>query len=562
MARGTVRGPARSPSGQPVDTLPASGSTRPSATRPSSARARCTGSSQTASSARLRHRVRRPRAARRAACRAPAGRCPRRSGRGAAGPSCGGLAGQPPRARRGDRAASALRRAGRAHQRAQLHGRRRPARRGRLVLRAAARRASRRSAAVVAVGGYCDAGHQPGRRPGARWCPAPRAAARTRTRRPPPPVYSPTPGQRQQLARARAGTSPPCRSVIAGRRAVQPQRPARVAEPAPGPDRLAGRLGGQVGRARPAGQPLLVHRQHPAHRGLLEHELADHHAPGARLRAAPRQVAGVAANQSRSMRGACRAVGAARMSQSWRRRSWHSGGAAGRRTPDTATVRGDRRDRGKVGVPAAGGATGAPVISPRVCAWARAQSRRTPAVLHLLAAAGSCAVPARRRARRRRLGAGARRRLRRKRNGHRHAGAHGTGRQHPAARRCPPGHPGGPTAPAQHRRSTGGAPAARSVGGTGDSGRRRPAARPATAPPARPAGRPAAPRTAPAAGGVSAAAAPGRPDLPTAHRHVQLALHSVKNSYEPGEKPKFAALGRQLRRRLVQGGLLGRRPRW
>ena len=67
-----------------------------------------------------------------------------------------------------------------------------------------------------------------------------------------------------------------------GGRGVQPQRPARVAEPAPGPDRLPGGLGGQRGRCRPAAQPLLVDGQDPRHRRLLEHELRDQHRPRGR----------------------------------------------------------------------------------------------------------------------------------------------------------------------------------------------------------------------------------------------------------------------------------------
>lgn len=85
-------------------------------------------------------------------------------------------------------------------------------------------------------------------------------------------------------------TSVPLRYRL--RRAVQPQRTARM-WPAPGAYRLAGGLGGQIGGARPAGEPLLVHRQDPADGGLLEHELADHHTPGARFGAAPGQIARV-----------------------------------------------------------------------------------------------------------------------------------------------------------------------------------------------------------------------------------------------------------------------------
>ena len=72
-------------------------------------------------------------------------------------------------------------------------------------------------------------------------------------------------GQREQLrVFARYVAAVPFRY---GRcRAVQPQRAPGVAEPAPGAYGLTGRLGGEVGGARPAGEPLLVHRQHPVHR--------------------------------------------------------------------------------------------------------------------------------------------------------------------------------------------------------------------------------------------------------------------------------------------------------
>ena len=105
-------------------------------------------------------------------------------------------------------------------------------------------------------------------------------------------VYSPIPGSASSWrVLARYVAAVPFRYRLRG--PVQPQRAARIAEPAPGADRLAGRLGGQVGGAGPAGEPLLVHRQDPAHRGLLQHELADHHPPGARFGAAPGQIAGV-----------------------------------------------------------------------------------------------------------------------------------------------------------------------------------------------------------------------------------------------------------------------------
>ena len=77
------------------------------------------------------------------------------------------------------------------------------------------------------------------------------------------------------------------------RRPVQPQRPARVAQPAPGPDRLAGRRGGQGRRGRPALQPGAPRPADPRHRRLLQHELADHDRPRRGAGPAPGQVAGV-----------------------------------------------------------------------------------------------------------------------------------------------------------------------------------------------------------------------------------------------------------------------------
>ena len=56
------------------------------------------------------------------------------------------------------------------------------------------------------------------------------------------------PGQRQQVRVRRSGTSPPCLLDDRDGRRVQPQRPARVAEPAPGPHRLAGAGRDEVGR--------------------------------------------------------------------------------------------------------------------------------------------------------------------------------------------------------------------------------------------------------------------------------------------------------------------------
>ena len=77
------------------------------------------------------------------------------------------------------------------------------------------------------------------------------------------------------------------------RRRVQPQRPARVAEPAPGPDCLTARRRGKGCRRRPGGHPALEDGEHPCHRSLLEHELGDHHRPRGGAGAAPGKVARV-----------------------------------------------------------------------------------------------------------------------------------------------------------------------------------------------------------------------------------------------------------------------------
>ncbi len=200
------------------------------------------------------------------------------------------LARQPPRALRGDRAAVAGLALGRAHQRAQLHGGGGPAGRGRLVL-------GQQRAGQLPLGGgggvrrVLHARDRAGEDP-----------AHVRVQHGMPlPVGEGGDGGGRVLADAGQGqqlgvvgrhvTAVPFR--YGDRGAVQPQRAARVAEPAPGADGLAGRLRGQVGGARPAGQPLLVDGQHAAHRRLLQHELTDHHPPRAGLGTPPRQFAGV-----------------------------------------------------------------------------------------------------------------------------------------------------------------------------------------------------------------------------------------------------------------------------
>ncbi len=200
------------------------------------------------------------------------------------------LARQPPRALRGDRAAVARLALRRAHQRAQLHGGGGPPRGGRLVLR-------QQRPGQLALGGgggvrrVLNAGDRAGDDP-------PHIGVQHRV---PLTVGEGGHGggrvladarQRQQLrVVGRYVTAVPFRYRDGG--AVQPQGAARVTEPAPGPDRLAGRFRGQVGGARPAGQPLLVDGQDAVHRRLLEHELTDHHAPRPGLGAPPRQVTGV-----------------------------------------------------------------------------------------------------------------------------------------------------------------------------------------------------------------------------------------------------------------------------
>ena len=74
---------------------------------------------------------------------------------------------------------------------------------------------------------------------------------------------------------------------------LQPQRPARVAEPPPRGDDL--RRGGprERGDVRPHAHPVSPVRHHPTHLGLLAHHLAHQHAPRRRAPESPRQVAGV-----------------------------------------------------------------------------------------------------------------------------------------------------------------------------------------------------------------------------------------------------------------------------
>ena len=103
---------------------------------------------------RLRAPARPPRAARRGACRAPAGPCPRTSGRAAAAPSCAGLPGQPPGAL-GRRSGSVRSpRSSPCTPARRAPWRRPPSARPSRSSSGSRARASLRSAAVVAFGGY------------------------------------------------------------------------------------------------------------------------------------------------------------------------------------------------------------------------------------------------------------------------------------------------------------------------------------------------------------------------------------------------------------------------
>lgn len=202
----------------------------------------------------------------------------------------GGFPGQPPGAPFGDRAARAVLVLRGAHQRAQLHGGRRPAGRGQLLLREQctgqlALGRCRRGRRVLDAGR--GAGEDPPDIGVEDGMPLPVREGGHRGRR----VLTDS-GQREQLPMV-AGYIAAVSLRYRLRGPVQPQRAPRIAEPAPGADGLAGRLGREIGGARPAGQPPLVHGEHPADRGLLEHELADHHTPGTGLGAAPGEVAGV-----------------------------------------------------------------------------------------------------------------------------------------------------------------------------------------------------------------------------------------------------------------------------
>lgn len=110
-------------------------------------------------------------------------------------------------------------------------------------------------------------------------------------------------------------------------------------------------------------------------------------------------------------------------------------------------------------------------------------------------------------------------------NGHR-TGAHGPGGR-PGRTPLPSITPG----PTTSQTGITAVPGGRSVGGTGDSA----SGDPDTGDSATPAA------TAGGAADAGSRRLSAGTSVPTCHdTHVQLALHSVKNSYEPGEKPKFA----------------------
>ena len=74
---------------------------------------------------------------------------------------------------------------------------------------------------------------------------------------------------------------------------MQAQGAPRITQATPGPHGFPGGLAGQIGRLRPAAQPFLPDWQDADHRCLLEHDLADQHAPWRALRGSPRQFPGI-----------------------------------------------------------------------------------------------------------------------------------------------------------------------------------------------------------------------------------------------------------------------------
>ena len=222
-------------------------------------------------------------------------------------PSPAGGPGQPPPAAVGQRARRRPVPRADADQRAQFHHRRRePGRPGRFGA-AAAMSISARSAAVAGSRGSSTprTTRDSTRRTlvsttGVR---APNAKAATARA-----VYSPMPGSASSSS-TESGTTPPCSIGDRGGGGVQPQRPARVAEPSPGPDRGGGGVGGQIRRASASGAASRsIHRQHPDHRRLLQHHLADQHRPRRRRRVAATAGRGRARSKNSISRSASSGV--------------------------------------------------------------------------------------------------------------------------------------------------------------------------------------------------------------------------------------------------------------
>ena len=222
-----------------------------------------------ARAARRRPAAPRPPAARRRSARAPSGRCPRSATR--ATPARRG--GQRPGAARGHRALAADRRARAADGRAELHHRLVERRRaaGREQLRGPPRELARR----------VERRRRGARARGARWCRR-RRPARSHANEPTAAaVYGPTPGSSVR------SSGQPC-AATSPRGALQRQRAAVVAEPAPVREHLARGRGRERARVGEALQPALVVRDDPRRLGLLEHHLG--HEQRVRVaRRAPRQ---------------------------------------------------------------------------------------------------------------------------------------------------------------------------------------------------------------------------------------------------------------------------------
>ena len=222
----------------------------------------------------------------RAAGRGTAGRCRRTSAPCAAGPSYAGWPAARQRAPVGDRAAAGSAGSWRCTPARRAPSPRPPRWPRSARPRAAASVARSRSARVTAAAGNSTPLDRAGEDPahvGVEHDVAPAEGERRDRRR---GVVADA-RQRQQLGvrpRAPRRRARP-RSRWPRRAAAAPAAGSR-AGPRPAPPRRLGR--GQRRRRRPAAQPGLVHRQHPGHRRLLEHELRDHHRPRASRRYAAR----------------------------------------------------------------------------------------------------------------------------------------------------------------------------------------------------------------------------------------------------------------------------------